>query len=289
MRPRLLTITLAAISAGVIGVSGAVTAQAATGPKAPRTVRVMSFNIHHGEGSDAALDLARIAAVIESQRPAVVGLQEVDRHWSSRSDFEDQASRLAELTRMHVVFGANLDLDPPAPDRPRRQFGNAILSRYPILNWDNTPLPRFEDHEQRGLLRAEIALPGRRLQVYNTHLQHNDAAERLAQAQAILSIMGLDGAAGSRRAPAILTGDFNAPPDTPEILTLTERLRDAWTGPGGFTHPSESPTHRIDYVMTTPDVRTRAVSVVADDPVASDHLPVVADLDVRRRGAERDT
>ncbi len=274
-RRAFLASAITVLMIGTIVISGpAPAAQAADASPADRAVRVMTFNIHHAQGTDEALDLHRIAAVIQARRPAVVGLQEVDRHWSARSDFADQAARLAELLRMHVVFGANLDLDPPAPGLPRRQYGTAILSRYPILSWENTLLPRFGDHEQRGLLHAEVMLRGVRLHVYNTHLQHNDAAERLAQARAILDVIG-------PAAPAVLTGDLNAPPDTPEIRALTDRLRDTWTGDGGYTHPSEAPDQRIDYVLTSPATRVRDTAVVTDTPAASDHLPVVSDLVVR--------
>lgn len=82
---------------------------------------------------------------------------------------------------MNVVFGANLDKDPYAAGNPRRQYGNAVLSVDPIVDWENTLLPRFDGHEQRGLLRARIDLRGVTWQVYNTQLQHNDAGERLVQ------------------------------------------------------------------------------------------------------------
>jgi endonuclease/exonuclease/phosphatase family metal-dependent hydrolase len=267
-----------AVRIAVLGTAtllGAVTAARADVSSSPdRIMRVMTFNIHHGQGTDGALSLDRIAGVIRARGPEVVGLQEVDRHWSSRSDFADQAAELAADLDMHVAYGANLDLDPPAPGQPRRQYGTAILSRHPILKWDNTLLPRFGDHEQRGLLHAEIMVRGVRVQIYNTHLQHDDAAERLAQATAITKIV--EAGAG----PAVLTGDLNATPGTPEIQEFTEHLSDGWTGDGGFTHPSEQPAHRIDYVMTGGGAATDRAAVVTDLPAASDHLPVVGDLRV---------
>jgi len=123
----------------------------ATDPPQPqandRPVRAMSFNIHHGVGIDDRLDLQRIADVVNTEDADIVGLQEVDRYWSARSDFVDQASWLARALNMHVVYGANLDLDPSTPDAPRRQYCTAILSDAPILEWDNTYLPRFAGHE----------------------------------------------------------------------------------------------------------------------------------------------
>jgi endonuclease/exonuclease/phosphatase family metal-dependent hydrolase len=251
---------------------------AATGDMEPveakdRPVRVMSFNIHHGVGTDNRLDLQRIANIVATENVDIVGLQEVDRHWSERSDFVDQASWLARKLEMHVVYGANLDLDPLAPGEPRRQYGTAILSDAPILEWDNTFLPRYEGHEQRGLLRARVVVRGVPLLVYNTHLQHNDAAERLEQAAAIKSLIG------TPEESVILLGDLNATPDAPEIETLVEDLVDVWEQAGigdGYTIPSEDPNRRIDYVLTSQDVVARFAAVVTSD--ASDHLPVHADV-----------
>jgi endonuclease/exonuclease/phosphatase family metal-dependent hydrolase len=237
----------------------------------------MTFNIRHGVGTDGRLDLNRTAAVIRAAAADVVGLQEVDRHFSARSDFVDQASWLARELGMRVVYGANLDLDPVIATRPRRQYGTAILSAYPILDWDNTPLPRFDDHEQRGLLRARITIRGVPVQVYTTHLQHNDAAERLVQAQAITRLIA------APDDPITLLGDLNATPDTPEIAVLLDTLVDTWQAVGvgtGHTHPSSHPRRRIDYVMQSRDMVAHAIAVPASrlTAPASDHLPVVADI-----------
>jgi endonuclease/exonuclease/phosphatase family metal-dependent hydrolase len=277
--PAVLAVT-AALASPAIGASPAIAAQAAdpTPAEAPdRPFRVMTFNIHHGAGADGLVDLARIAQVIRDSDLDVVGLQEVDRHFGARSDFVDQAGWLARELNMHVVYGANLDLNPLSPDLPRRQYGTAVLSNAPILEWDNTYLPRFGDHEQRGLLRARINVRGVPVEVYNTHLQHNDAAERLAQAQAITQLIG------TPQDSLVLLGDLNATPDAPEIRTLVEDLVDTWEAAGvgvPYTYPSEDPHSRIDYIMQSDDVIARTVAVVTT-PVAasaSDHLPVVADV-----------
>jgi endonuclease/exonuclease/phosphatase family metal-dependent hydrolase len=240
-----------------------------------REVRLMSFNIHAGIGTDGQLDLQRIADVIRSEDADIVGLQEVDRHWSERSDFVDEAAWLARELNMHVVYGANLDNDPLEPGQPRRQYGTAILSDAPILDWENTLLPRFDGHEQRGLLRARVNVRGVPVQVYNTHLQHNDAAERVVQAQAIKELIGTPSES------LALVGDFNATPETPEIATLVDGLVDAWEEAGvgdGHTIPVEDPNRRIDYILTSEDVVTRFAAVVTSTPEASDHLPVYADV-----------
>jgi endonuclease/exonuclease/phosphatase family metal-dependent hydrolase len=264
-------LVLLALALGTV-TAGALPAEA--GPER-RSLTVMTFNIRHGEGTGGELDLERIAEVIEGQDPDAVGLQEVDRHWSERSDFVDQTSWLARRLGMYAVFGANLDLDPLTPGAPRRQYGNAILSRHPIIGWDNIPLPRFDLHEQQGLLLARIKVRGAPLLFYNTHLDPNDAAERLAQAKAIRDLIG------TPEEPFVLVGDFNATPGSPPIRHLTETMTDAWAKAGvgeGDTFNSVTPYARIDYVFTPPEAFIRTAAVVTTDPGASDHLPLTADL-----------
>ncbi|HET6530069.1 MAG TPA: endonuclease/exonuclease/phosphatase family protein [Actinoplanes sp.] len=237
----------------------------------------MTFNIRHGNGMDRRVDLNRAAGVIRAARPDVVGLQEVDRHFSDRSGFLDQAGQLAGTLSMHLAYGANLDLDPPTAGGPRRQFGNAILSRHPVLDSENVLLPRFADHEQRGLLRAEIAAGSRPWQIFTTHLQPNAAAERLAQARAVADRIG------APQHPLVLLADLNATPGTPEIRALTVGLADAWPTAGGWfgsTFPNPFPYRRIDYVLHSPAGRAETAVVVGSlsARIASDHLPVVADI-----------
>src|SRR3954468_2494324 len=90
----------------------------------PERVRVLSYNIHHGEGVDGKLDLERIAAVINAVEPDLVALQEVDQR-VARTRLIDEPADLARLTKMHVAFGANLALQ-------GGHYGNAVLSRWPI-------------------------------------------------------------------------------------------------------------------------------------------------------------
>lgn len=247
-------------------------------PEAPdRELTVLTYNIHHGAGADGRLDLARIAEVIQLSGAEVVGLQEVDRHWSARSDFVDQATWLARELNMHVVYAANLDRDPFEPGQPRRQYGTAILSRYPILESSNTLLPRPAGGEQRGLLEALINVNGVPVRVYNTHLQHNSAVERTAQVEAILEQIG------AVDEPTVLLGDLNARPDWPEIQPLYEVLEDAWllAGEGaGYTYPASAPDRRIDYIFVSPDVTVDDASLIVTEltTLASDHLPLVAQL-----------
>jgi endonuclease/exonuclease/phosphatase family metal-dependent hydrolase len=239
-------------------------------------LRVASFNIHHGVGLDRRLDLERTAALIRSTGAEVIGLQEVDRHLSGRSGRIDQPGWLAGRLGMEVAYGANIDLDPDDPDdpaAPRRHYGNAVLSAHPLRRWRNVPLPVAEGAEPRGVVEATVSIGGTDVRVAATHLQNRSPRERYAQAMTIVDVVR------TGQGPAVLLGDMNASPDSPEIGVLTAALVDAWATVGvgaGLTFDADTPHDRIDYVMTTRDVAAQAAWLVPTD--ASDHLPVVADL-----------
>lgn len=243
-----------------------------------RDLTVMSFNIHHAAGTDGVLDLERVAAVVRANHVDVVAMQEVDRHYSARSDWLDEPARLAKLLGYHVVFGANIDQDPPAAGKPRVQYGTAILSRYPIVHSSNTLLFRSPDQEQRGLLRADIEVRGVRVHVFDTHLEAYSLLDRTTQAQQVADLVG-------DTAPSILMGDLNAEPADPELAPLFTTLTDAWpvagTGPE-LTYPAEGPVKRIDFVLTGTGAQPRQCRVVTTDPVAADHLPVACEVSVSR-------
>ena len=90
----------------------------------PDEIRVLTYNIHHGEGVDGKFDLPRIADVIKLASPDLVALQEVDQG-TARASGVDQPAELARLTGMKVVFGRNIDFQGGG-------YGTAVLSRLPV-------------------------------------------------------------------------------------------------------------------------------------------------------------
>jgi endonuclease/exonuclease/phosphatase family metal-dependent hydrolase len=238
-------------------------------------VVVTTFNIHHGIGIGGRLDLGRTADVLAATGADVVGLQEVDRHWSGRSGFADQAVFLAERLGMHMTFAASRVRTRSQRAGPYGQYGNAVLSRFPLGESHTTPLPRPRGGEPRALLEAQVVVDGVVLRCLSTHLQHRSRAERLAQVETIKAVTA------QANGPAVLLGDLNARPRSPEIRSLTEQLVDAWPGHGdgpGYTFRARAPFARIDYILTTPDIRVAHAGVVPT--LASDHLPVSARLRV---------
>ncbi|HEV7279721.1 MAG TPA: endonuclease/exonuclease/phosphatase family protein [Pirellulaceae bacterium] len=236
----------------------------------PTRIRVLSYNIHHGEGTDGKLDLARIAKVIEEAKPDVVALQEVDVE-TERTGKVDQAQELARLTKLHVAFGSSMDFQ-------GGQYGNAVLSRWPIVSSKVHPLPRFGEGEPRSVFVCEIDLPDQEegLSFFATHFGFfAGTEERLASVDAVEEI--------AKTPPsrlAILAGDFNDVPDGRPIL----KLREAWTLTTDDTLPTvpvKQPTRQIDFIFYRPAQRWRVVETrVLDEAVASDHRAILAELEL---------
>src|SRR3954470_6352290 len=257
----------------------------APGPdQPPIPVRLVTFNTHHGVGRDERHDLPRLAKLLASVDADVICLQEVDRHFGDRSDDVDQALLLSRALDMQLAWGPAID--ELRPGGPHREYGNALLSGLPILVSDVHPLPG--GGEPRSALRTMVELDGGALWVTTTHLTLR-AADRAAQAAALAALHTEPMETG------VVTGDFNTPPDAPELAALRERFTDAWdlardrTDRAGWrfwrhedggTHPAASPHRRIDQVWVTEGVGV-ASAHVADGHGASDHLPLVVDLEVR--------
>jgi endonuclease/exonuclease/phosphatase family metal-dependent hydrolase len=239
------------------------------------SLRVMTFNIAAGNG-----DLARIAATIRRENPDLVALQEVDVHWGTRSSFADQARELGAQLGMEARFAPIYRVPGADSSAPRREYGVALLSRFPIATWRNDTITRLSTLTETpvpapmpGFLAATVLVRGAAVRVFNTHTDYRpDPAVRVKQVAEMLRIVG------EPRMPTLLFGDLNAPPDAPEMQPLLIRLRDAWpTANGdGFTYPATKPVKRIDYVLTSPHYRVLSARVPETN--ASDHRPVVVEL-----------
>lgn len=253
---------LLAMAAGMAGGASGWSAE-------PLRVRVLTYNIHHGEGTDGRLDLARIAAVIQRLTPDLVALQEVDQA-TTRSRGIDQAAELGKLTGLHAAFGK-------AMDYAGGRYGQAILSRYPLTEVHVHELPFTEGSEPRCALAAgvRIGADGPEIVFAATHLEHARASLRLCQAQKLQAALAAQDAR-----PTILAGDFNDVPGSPAIQVLQARWTDATAGQPDPTWPAGQPRVKIDYVFFRPEDSWRVVEQqVVNEPVASDHRPLLVVLE----------
>lgn len=224
-------------------------------------MRIMSYNIHSCKDINGQNSLDRVARLIKEEHITIAGFNEIES-FSLRTGFVNQPRKLARAREMISCYGPTLRL------RPIGFFGNALLSRYPIIGHENLKLPGFTGREPRCCLKAVLRVPGGYLTVLLTHLTLN-AADRKAQVETLAGLVKKEDN------PVILMGDFNC--STAELQPLEETMVDAGGKFGSLgTYPYGNPTHRIDYIFISPDITCTRFHIPNCD--ASDHLPIVADL-----------
>lgn len=275
-------------------------------------LRVLTYNIHgwRNASGDAPADVAALARIIQASGADVVALNEVF-HPLEMADGRAALDKLSDLLAMPYAFG--VALMPQFAFAPLASYGNALLSRLPILAHAGHHLTPVEGHEQRGLLEARLLLPDGTtpLSVYVTHLDHRSEAVRLTQLAAVFQWTTRD-----RARPHLLLGDFNAlsaadfearPNALAQLgshdgfsnmvadgMEVTARLqrrgyvdaaasRPADDGPQP-TFPAHDPLVRIDYIWAStplaPCIQRCARWQTDETATASDHLPVLAEIDL---------
>jgi endonuclease/exonuclease/phosphatase family metal-dependent hydrolase len=247
-------------------------------PDLTASLRVMSYNIHHGEGLDETLDLDRISSVIASQMPDMVSLQEVDNQ-TPRSLGVDQLEAIAVASGMpHFLFGQAIDY-------AGGEYGVAILSRFPFKLWGNEPLPVSAESEPRTALWVEVVVPDiGALLFVATHLATNrDGRDRIGQAARLVELFSntlLTPAGTAMPQNIVLAGDFNADTGSETLTMLGAGFSDAFVGGSVPTYPADTPARTYDRVMVEKNSTALPMqSWVLDDAIASDHRPVIVDLE----------
>lgn len=242
-----------------------------TASPAKLKLRIMTYNIHVGVGMDKKLDLQRIADVILKEKPDLVGLQEVDRG-VSRTEGKDEIAELAKLTRMDYAFAHNLDYQ-------GGQYGVAILSRFLIQKIDHQKYQNLREAERRGMLRVELEINGRAVDFVTTHLDYQYADGRLFETEQMLKFLA------DVKNPLIVSGDFNDEPNGSSYQMMLKGFDDAWITSRvkglGLSYPADKPIKRIDYIFLRTKDRWRVKKAWVVDTLASDHLPVVADIELK--------
>jgi endonuclease/exonuclease/phosphatase family metal-dependent hydrolase len=235
----------------------------------PHKIRVLTYNIHHGEGMDGEFDLPRLARVIESVQPDLVALQEVDQG-TQRSSGVHQLTQLGRLTRMHAAFGKAMDFQGGG-------YGVGVLSRWPLRRTETHSLPDPPDREPRTSLTVAVRVgrTGPLVQFTSTHLDSGrDLANRMAQASELNNFLVRDDGV-----PAILAGDLNSQLQT-QVLQILET---SWSNVSPEDPPPAVPTGRpgrVDHVLVRPFSGWKVIeSTVVDAPIASDHRPVLVVLE----------
>ncbi|MEX0716488.1 MAG: glycosyltransferase [Planctomycetaceae bacterium] len=245
-------------------------------PHSERMLRIATYNVHSCIGLDGRLSPRRIARVLAAAAPDVIALQELDVG-RGRSGFIDQAEQITRALEMEFHFHPSFRIE-------EEQFGTAILSRLPIELVRTGILPCGRAwREPRGALWIEVEVDGEPVQIVNTHLGLS-AAERELQIDELLGPEWLGRIEPEQ--PVVLCGDFNMLPRSRGYRRIAARLRDVqtvvdrhsplrtWFGPFPLT--------RIDHVFIGDRLRVRRIEVPRTrlSRIASDHLPLVVDLEV---------
>ncbi len=226
---------------------------------------VASYNIHKGEGLDRRVDIERIAEVLREVDADLVGIQEV---------FHPQAELLADRLGMGVAMGATRV-------RNNAPYGNAVLTRFSIRREVTFDLTR-PAREPRGGMRLDLVIGSRLLHVFNVHFGLK-VRERAEQVEALVREHILrDDLLGSR----VLVGDLNEWFPGPVGRTLRHALH----GPRiRRTHPAPLPIFPLDRIYWDRDLHADGFHVHRSRlaRVASDHLPVVARLQMSAARSHR--
>lgn len=233
-----------------------------------KSIKVMSYNIHYGYGMDKIYDLPRIANIILNEKADIVGIQEI-------SD-STMANELGRLTDMHVAFG-------PSIDGKMNRYGDAVLSKYPFEWVGNASIPSASSSRYQAMAvdvnLSEIYGDGSIVRFINTHFDWKEtigSEESRLAAVSVIEKSFLD----NTKHPAILTADLNANPDSPTLIKMGEHgWVNKYLGKNLNTYIADTVSGHIDYVLFRPEKRWIVDAIkVLDEPIASDHLPIVMEL-----------
>ena len=280
---------------------------------------LITWNIQSCRGCDGVVDPARIVHTCREMADAdLLCFQEMARNFPdlAGSRGEDQFALLAaQLPGYQLIEGIAVDVR--APDGSRRQFGNALFSRLPVLQAFRhlLPFPADPDPEVPGMQRvaveAVVQAPWGPVRVTTTHLAYYSSSQRAAQVERLRELQveaagheqdlvhphGGPFATLPRPASGILTADFNFRPEDPSYARLQAPIgtgipayRDSWS----IAHPgtSHAPTLGVydkvqwpgdafccDFIFVTEDLAPRVEEVVVNGATdASDHQPVLLRL-----------
>ena len=261
-------------------------------------VRIMTFNIHFGNSANNEFDILRISKVIKGSKSDIVCLQEVDNNWSSRSDYQSLVSIISKKADLpYYIFNPIYNKTSSRGSKyPNEQFGTAILSKYKILESHDYIISRWSTQkgdpkpgesgfpsQLHGFGNVILDINGTNISVYNTHLDYRSEPPkgyketmRAIQVREMLNII-------KYKYPTILTGDMNADLSAKDVFEpLLKYFDDAWTIAGkgnGLSFPCVNPKKRIDYILVGKNSNIRVKNAYVIQKEASDHLPVVAEID----------
>lgn len=232
-------------------------------------MKLMTFNTQHCLNFiEQKIDFEIMAAAIKQCGADIVGLNEM-RDKGEDADYEAQTANLARLTGLeNHYFAKAIDV------RGANPYGNALLSKYPIINAETIKIPDPDPktgtgyYESRCLLKAKLE-GGITVLVAHFGLNGDE------QENAVSTV--LENLADEK---CILMGDFNTTPDNTVLEPIRKRMTDVaeFFDAPMLSWPSDTPEMKIDYIFVSKDIEV--VSADIPEIVASDHRPHTATLNI---------
>ena len=230
--------------------------------KTTLTVKILSYNVKNCQGMDGVVNYQRVADVINRIDAEIVAIQELDSA-TQRSKGVVVLDELARLTGMNKTYGASIDYQ-------GGKYGIGILTKEKPVSWKRIPLPGRE--EPRSLLIVEL----KDLVFGCTHFSLTEE-DRLTSAYIVSNSFK------SYSKPVFIAGDLNSIPESAVIKSI-ENYWSILNNTSAPTSPSNNPSKCIDYILGLKSDGKNFLTkktIVEQEPVASDHLPVWAEIEVK--------
>jgi endonuclease/exonuclease/phosphatase family metal-dependent hydrolase len=278
-------------------------------------MRIVTYNIHGWRTAENQPNLTAVGDVLQAIDADIIGLNEVYYPRGVQGSDKPALEALAERLGMHFVFGPCLRW-PAQDDMPEDAYGNALLSRWPIIanaahhltSKEEDPQRLLDAREQRGLLEGRIQLPnGDTFTAYSIHLDHTDEEARGIQLRVARTWLGRD-----RSRPHVVMGDFNSislwdfqeraadleeisahhsghnltnRPAGPQVIAQMEKagyvdIYRQFNTPGERSYINSTTAIRIDYIFAGRALADKATgcAIWLEADGVSDHRPVWADF-----------
>ncbi|MBR2042912.1 MAG: endonuclease/exonuclease/phosphatase family protein [Clostridia bacterium] len=233
-------------------------------------INIMSFNTQSCKNYlTGKLDYDIIADTIIKCNADIVGLQEIIEK-DERPEYEGQVKKIAEKLGFYYYFAKAINT------RENGTYGNALVSRFPILDAETVKIPdpnpkKYNGYyETRCLLKAKINVADG-ISVLVAHFGLNPDEQENAVNTVINNL---------EENRLVLMGDFNAQPNNPVLLPIKEKLYDTSDkfSCEKLSWPSDNPTVKIDYIFTSRDLKVYSADI--PEIVSSDHRPHIATIEI---------
>ncbi len=239
----------------------------------PKRVKLLHFNINHGENEAGTYDLKQIIEIIKTQDPDFVTLADIDDK-AVRTYRESQARKIAGNLSMIFTFGKTNKVE-------GGWTGNAILSKYPLIHAENQFL-KTKNTKNQALLYAVFEAGEKNIHLFSTELSKiSETAEK--QTQEVVDKIVETMTQNAVNAPLFFTGSLNLPQNHLSIKGLKNYLGNATSDLAHSrrkTYPASDPEHQYDYIFFRKNSTLAKKEIINTQQTrrASDHLPVLAEF-----------